>query len=246
MDGDALFLAPVDAFTEIADTYDARLAGNPTLLLESGAVLSLLPDLSRSGRVADLACGTGRYALQLARLGPAEVIGVDLAPAMLAVAERKARRAELPITWRTGDLNGDLPLADSSLEAAVCALALSFLPDLAPALREIARTLAPGGTLVVSDYHPHGLCAARAASQAVFARDRAPYFRFTSAAGQECRVLQTPHTIADCFAAAQSAGLILERIAEPLTDHRLASTYGQGLNEKIGIPLAVVMRFRKS
>ena len=228
----------------MADTYDARLAGNSLLLLESGAALAILPDLTRANRVADLACGTGRYALQLARLGPQEVIGIDLCPAMLTVARRKARRAELPVTWQTGDLCGGLPLPDSSLDTAVCALTLSFLPDLAPVFAEIARVLAPKGVLVISDYHPHGLCAARAVSQAAFSKDRAPYFRFTSADGQECRIAQTPHTV-DFFSAAQAAGLTLEQIAEPVVDHRLASTYGQGLKDKIGIPLALVMRFRK-
>ncbi|MES2461568.1 MAG: class I SAM-dependent methyltransferase [Armatimonadota bacterium] len=244
-DTDALFLSPTDAFGELADTYDARLAGNPLLLLESGAVLAMLPDLTQAGRVADLACGTGRYALQLARLGPQEVIGVDISPEMLAVARRKALRAELPVTWLTGDLSGAIPLPDSCLDAAVCALALSFLPDLPTAFAEIARTLAPDGVLIISDSHPHGLAVARAASQAVFAKDRASYFRFTSAAGQECRIAQTPHTTAEIFGAAQKAGLLLEQMAEPVVDHRLASTYGQGLRDKIGIPLALVMRFRK-
>jgi ubiquinone/menaquinone biosynthesis C-methylase UbiE len=245
-DAHALFLSPADAYAELADTYDARLSGNPVLLLESGAVLAMLPDLAHAHRVADLACGTGRYALQMARLGPQEVIGVDISPEMLAVAGRKARRAELLITWKTGDLSGGLPLPDSSLDTAVCALALSFLTDLQTVFAEIARTLAPNGTLVVSDYHPYGLCAARAASQASFARDRAPYLRFTSASGQECRIAQTPHTVSDYFMAAQAAGLVLEQIAEPATDHRLASTYGHGLRDRIGIPLALVMRFRKT
>lgn len=244
-DTDALFLSPENAFAEMADTYDARLAGNPLLLLESSAVLAMLPDLTRANRVADLACGTGRYALQLARLGPQEMVGVDICPQMLAVARRKARHAELPITWQTGDLVGALPLPDGSVDAAVCALAFSFLPELASLFAEIARTLAPSGVLVVSDYHPHGLCAARATSQATLTRDRAPYLRFTSAGGQECRIAQTPHTLADYFAASQAAGLTLEQIAEPAVDHRLASTYGQGLRDKIGIPLALVMRFRK-
>ena len=240
-----LFLSPADAFAELADTYDARLSGNPVLLGESAAVLAMLPDLTQANRVADLGCGTGRYALQLARLGPQEVIGIDLCSAMLAVANRKARHAELPTTWQIGDLNGELPFENATLDAAVCALTLSFLPDLPTVFAEMARVLVADGVLVVSDYHPHGLCAARAASQAAFSQDRAPYLRFTSAAGEECRIAQTPHTVADIFTAAKSAGLVLEQIAEPLVDHRMASTYGPSLRDKIGIPLALVMRFRK-
>jgi malonyl-CoA O-methyltransferase len=245
-DLDALYRTPADGFAELADTYDARLAGNPALLLESAAVLASLPDLS-GARVADLGCGTGRYALQLARFGAREVAGIDLSPEMLRVARRKSERSEdgpLPVTWREGDLCGCLPAEDNTFDAAVCALVVSFLPELAEPFHEIARVLRPGGTLVVSDLHPHGLCAARAASAAVGRRDHAPYLRFTAASGEEWRITRTPHTAADWFAAAQNAGLVLEQMAEPLADRRLASTYPT-LRDQVGVPLALVMRFRR-
>lgn len=53
--------------------------------------------------VLELGCGTGRVALELAREG-ADVVGVELSPAMLAFAEAKASRAELGLTLALGDL----------------------------------------------------------------------------------------------------------------------------------------------
>jgi SAM-dependent methyltransferase len=44
-----------------------------------------------------------------------------------------------------------LPLADDSVDLVVCAIALSHLPDLEPALAELVRVLRPNGHLVVSD-----------------------------------------------------------------------------------------------
>jgi 2-polyprenyl-3-methyl-5-hydroxy-6-metoxy-1,4-benzoquinol methylase len=41
-------------------------------------------------RILDVGCGSGRYCVELAAGGEAEVVGVDLAPGMLAVAERLA------------------------------------------------------------------------------------------------------------------------------------------------------------
>jgi len=241
----ALYVCPADGFKELADTYDQRMAGNPVLLLESTETLAALPDLT-GAIVADLGCGTGRYALQMARLGAERVLGVDLVPEMLAVARRKARRAELEdrIEWCAGDLSGaeELPIEEELVDAAVCALTLSFLTDPASAFARMARVLRPGGVLVVSDYHPHGLCEARAESLEAGGKEKAPYLRFTSADGEECRIAQTPHLTGTLFAAARAAGLRLDYLAEPLADARLANTYA-GLRDRVGTPLALVLRF---
>jgi len=46
-----------------------------------------------------------------------------------------------------------LPLRDGSVDAAVCTLALTYLPRLEPALAELARVVRPGGTIITSDIH---------------------------------------------------------------------------------------------
>ncbi len=51
-----------------------------------------------------------------------------------------------------GDLH-HLPLPDDHVDLVVCALALTHLPELAPAIAEFARVLRPGGHLVISDVH---------------------------------------------------------------------------------------------
>jgi ubiquinone/menaquinone biosynthesis C-methylase UbiE len=246
-DLEAMYLSPAEGFRRLADTYDTRLSGNPLLVVEASAALRALPGMA-GAHIADIGCGTGRYTFQLARLGAERVTGVDIAPEMLENAVRKARRmTDLTdvIQWERGDIYETLPFADNMLDGVLCGLVLSFLPDLPPAFRELARVLRSDGWLVISDYHPHGLCAARAESLAVGRKDNAPYLRFTSANGEECRIAQTPHTIGDYFEAAREAGLALEHLAEPAADRRLAGTYGAGLHQTLGIPLALAMRFRK-
>lgn len=243
MDDDALYFSPAEGFERLADTYDLRLSGNPVLLLETTQTLAALPNVAGKA-VADIGCGTGRYATQLMRLGASKVAGVDLSPAMLEVAQRKALKAELPIEWGVGDLSGRIPIPDATLDAAVCALTLSFIENLTPAFAELARILKPGGVLVVSELHPHGLTEERAASKAAFRKDHAPYLRFTDLQGQECRIPRTPHTLADYVNAAYAAGLSLTFAAEPLVDTRLAVTFTH-LKEKIGLPLALILRFQR-
>ena len=242
-DDEAVYLTPAEGFDLLADTYDARLSGDPGVLLETAAVLGALPSLT-GAIVADLGCGTGRYTRQLVRLGAARTLGVDLSEAMLARAAHLARRAELPIEWLRGDLNDTIALPDASLDVAVCARVVSFLPKLEAPFVRIARLLRPGGFLVVSEIHPGELAAARAASTAAFRKDRAPYLRFTSFEGRECRLPRTPHRTADLFAAARAAGLILERLDEPVADSRLAATC-PAVQDRIGVPLALVMTLRR-
>jgi ubiquinone/menaquinone biosynthesis C-methylase UbiE len=97
-----VYRAAAEAFGEMADTYDARMAGSPVFLLETTETLSALPDLTDAA-VADFACGTGRYAIQAARMGARRVVGVDAAPEMLDFARRKVARLpdgpELPLEW---------------------------------------------------------------------------------------------------------------------------------------------------
>ena len=81
------------------DDYDARFER----LAASGADVhgeaDLVSRLAPGGRVLDAGCGTGRVAIELARRGH-DVVGLDLDPAMLAAAHRKA--PHLP--WIEGDL----------------------------------------------------------------------------------------------------------------------------------------------
>jgi SAM-dependent methyltransferase len=102
--------------------------------------------------VGDLGCGTGAL---LPRLSPyvARVVGVDASDEMLSAAA--ARVKELSnVELRHGGLEA-LPIESASLDAAVFMLVLHHLPSPAEALAEAARTLKPGGRLLIVDMTPH-------------------------------------------------------------------------------------------
>ena len=128
-----------DGYAIWATTYDS--ADNPLFEPEVAAIRPLL-DALPIGRIADVASGTGRHAAHLAERGH-EVIAFDLSPEMLAHGSGARVQADLRC----------LPLPDASVDAAVCTLALTHLPDLDPAFRELARVVRPGGTIATSDIH---------------------------------------------------------------------------------------------
>ena len=102
--------------------------------------------------VGDLGCGTGTLTATLAPMVH-RVIAVDASPAMLAAA--RARTAGLSqVDVREGTLEA-LPIADAALDLALCLLVLHHVAEPLRVLREVRRTLAPGGRLLVCDMRAH-------------------------------------------------------------------------------------------
>ncbi len=108
--------------------------------------------VSAGEHLLDVACGTGIVGrLASPRVGAqGRVVGVDVGPAMLAVARRVAPDVE----WREGDAQA-LPLRDGErFDAVVCQQGLQFMADRAAAVREMHRALRPQGRLGVSTWRP--------------------------------------------------------------------------------------------
>jgi ArsR family transcriptional regulator len=113
------------------------------------AMLTLLPS---EFIVADLGCGTGAVAVQLAE-HVQRVIGVDSSAAMLKAARKRVGDLD-NVDLLRADL-ASIPLKDASCDAAMLLLVLTYAADPALVLREAARLLKPGGKLVIVDLLTH-------------------------------------------------------------------------------------------
>jgi ArsR family transcriptional regulator len=113
------------------------------------ALAALLPS---GWTVADLGCGTGQTAQELAG-SVAQVIAVDNNPAMLKAAKRRLSGLA-NVDVRRGELEA-LPIEDAACDAAVLMLVLTYVADEAAVLAEARRVLKPGGTLVIVDLLRH-------------------------------------------------------------------------------------------
>jgi demethylmenaquinone methyltransferase/2-methoxy-6-polyprenyl-1,4-benzoquinol methylase len=107
--------------------------------------------LAPTARVLDLATGTADLAIQIAKMCPTvSVVGIDPSAKMLAVAARKVERLGwgARITLQQGDAQA-IDADDASFDAASIAFGIRNVPDRSRALREMARVVRPGGSVVV-------------------------------------------------------------------------------------------------
>lgn len=132
------------SYDAVASRYDAAISGELSGKPLDRALLAALAEHGGSGVVADLGCGPGHVAAELATRG-ARVIAVDLSAKMCSLALGRSAPSAC------GDLIA-LPLADDCLAGLVCWYALIHLEqgERRAAYEEMARVLAPGGWALVA------------------------------------------------------------------------------------------------
>ena len=144
-----------EMFDNIAPKYDLL---NHTLSMSIDRVWRrrVVGEVRRAkpGRILDVATGTGDLAIAMARrIRDVQVLGVDLSERMLAVARRKieARGLDGRIVLDRGDAER-LAVADASVDVATVAFGVRNFGDLGAGLRELARTIKPGGKVVILEF----------------------------------------------------------------------------------------------
>ena len=139
----------VPLFDNLAAEYDSWYQtplGTLAHALEQEAVFTLAGEVS--GRTTlDASCGTGHYALALARLGT-EAAAVDASAPMLARARTKAQQEGLPLMLVRASLE-QLPFRADTFELVTCILALEFVANPSAAVAELARVQTSTGRLVI-------------------------------------------------------------------------------------------------
>jgi 2-polyprenyl-6-hydroxyphenyl methylase/3-demethylubiquinone-9 3-methyltransferase len=102
-------------------------------------------------RLLDAGCGTGLFSKIAVEAG-ARVTSVDVGPALLAEVAKKCESERV-----VGSVT-DLPFLDRTFEIVICTEVIEHTPDPRRAVAELARVLAPGGTLVLTTpnrvWHP--------------------------------------------------------------------------------------------
>ncbi|MER6784763.1 class I SAM-dependent methyltransferase [Streptomyces sp. NPDC000658] len=134
------------SYDAVAERYarevGAELDGKPL----DRALLDAFAELAADGPVADVGCGPGHAAARLAALHDVRPFGVDLSPAMCAVAHRGSG-----LPFLAADMSA-LPIRSGVLGGVLCLYAVIHLDpaERAAAYAEFARVLRPGAPVLVA------------------------------------------------------------------------------------------------
>jgi ubiquinone/menaquinone biosynthesis C-methylase UbiE len=126
-------------------------------------------------RILDLACGPGTLSYRLARdVSPnGEVIGIDLAPGMIELAQRESPPG-LPVRFELMDIE-DLRFPNVYFDAVACGHGLHFVADLLRALSEARRVIKSGSRMAASvPVDPHEVSDAQAILERAVGGDLPP------------------------------------------------------------------------
>lgn len=226
-------LSPQDGYDRWAVQYDVE-SQNPAIDLEERGIARLMPALDGK-RVLDAGCGTGRHGIRALRQGASVVVGVDLSRPML---DRARQKGAAPLL--RADLCA-LPLPDAAFDVVISAFTLEHVRDFSLAIAELSRVTVPGGTVLISDFHPFG---------GLIGWHRA----FRHHDGKHLHVYHidwTPHLYEEYVGACRLAGLMIEEMMEPRIDESVRHHYeAEGslreYEQHCGFPLVLIMRLKKS
>ncbi len=104
-------------------------------------------------KILDVATGTGDLAIELAKLKPRQIIGVDIAETMLEMGDKKIIKKNLQhmIQLQQGD-SEDLPFENDTFDAAVISYGVRNFETPLKGLKEIHRVLKPGGVILILEF----------------------------------------------------------------------------------------------
>ena len=137
--------------------YDPLVVHGSFKLLSGGRLHELVAeqgwravDRAAGAPILDMPVGTAYFTRAVARGHAGLVVAVDIAEGMVRASAAVARREGLSNLRPVQADAHHLPFPDGTFEAILCTNGLQVMPGLRPAVRELARVLAPGGTLFVS------------------------------------------------------------------------------------------------
>ncbi len=139
------------AYETLAEKYNALIDHKPhNAYYDRPNTLRLMGNV-RGKKILDAACGPGKYAEELLLQG-AEVTGFDISPKMVQLAQKRNPNAG---HFFVHDLSQPLVEIDNEVfDMVLSALALHYVEDWVPVVKEFHRVLKEGGTVVISIEHP--------------------------------------------------------------------------------------------
>jgi ubiquinone/menaquinone biosynthesis C-methylase UbiE len=109
--------------------------------------------VSEGATILELAPGPGYLSIELARIGNYHIVGLDISPTFVEIAQAKAKEASVDIDFRLGNAS-HMPLAEGLFDYIVCSAAFKNFSEPVLALDEMYRVLKPGCKALIIDLRP--------------------------------------------------------------------------------------------
>jgi SAM-dependent methyltransferase len=227
-----------EAYDRLAPVWSATTDEGPwNGHLERPALRSLVPLPLDGAVVLDAGCGSGAQCEWLFEQG-AEVIGLDLSPAMVDEARRRCGGRG---RFLVADLGSPLELEPGSVDGITCSLVLHYIGDWRVPLRSFGDVLRPGGWVVLSLDHPFA---------PPLPGQQGGYFdtELVSDTWSKGDVEVTQHfwrrPLADTVGAFAAAGFVVEAVAEARPTSDAVASFGDELADAQHEPTFIVYRLR--
>jgi malonyl-CoA O-methyltransferase len=188
-------LSPLEGYNRWAATYSSE--SNPIKNLSDGLVEKFLPDLTGKSFL-DFGCGTGKFCRYAEDKNAAEIVGVDLSPAMIEEAKIRTTRTKLICEDITG-----LSIGQNKFDVVLTALVMGHLEDIGPTLGILLESLKNGGSFIITDFHPF----------LTLKKSRRTFL--DSATGKNFEVRHHLHLFEEYFSIFHRHKLIVEFLEEP-------------------------------
>lgn len=135
-----------NVFDPMAPYYADERGQSPWFQAQIKIVLEML-EAKPGGLLLDIGCAAGAEFVPLIARG-FRIVGFDYAPEMIRVAQRRYRESKAVQLCRADAES--LPFPDASFDHVVCLGVFEYLATYENSLKEIARVLRPGGTIIIS------------------------------------------------------------------------------------------------
>ena len=114
---------------------------------------ALAEKLAPGSSILEVAPGPGYLAIELARLGNYQVVGLDISKTFVELASENARKAGVAVAFQLGNAAA-MPFEDGSFDLVVCRAAFKNFSEPTRALAEMHRVLKSGGKALIIDLRP--------------------------------------------------------------------------------------------
>jgi SAM-dependent methyltransferase len=192
----------------------------------------------------DIGCGEGRLTRHLKQLGHT-IVGIDASPSLVSAARATDPSMKIALADAAA-----LPLKDECADLAIAFMSLHDIDAMPAAVREIARTLKPGGRFCLAIVHPINSAgrfeAVSADAPFVIKGDYLRPFEYSDAVerGGLSMTFHSQHRpLESYFAALEQAGFLVEVLREPnVPDHAVDFESSRRWQR---VPLFLHLRARK-